>query len=95
MASVYILYSPLLDSYYIGATSVSVQERYSRHLNHYYDNKYTAKADDWVLFFDFDCDSLSQAMKIEKHIKNMKSKKYIQNLRQYPEIIAKLKSRYS
>jgi putative endonuclease len=29
-------------------------------------------------------------MKIEKHIKNMKSKKYILNLKKYPEMIERL-----
>jgi putative endonuclease len=29
-------------------------------------------------------------MKIERHIKKMKSKKYIQNLKKYPEMVEKL-----
>jgi len=35
-----------------------------------------------------------QAYKIERHIKKMKSKKFIENLVQFPEIIDKLKKKY-
>ena len=34
-------------------------------------------------------------MAVEEHIKSMKSKKYIQNLKKYPEMVEKLKDKYS
>jgi putative endonuclease len=37
-----------------------------------------------------ECTSFAQAREIESHVKRMKSKKYIANLKQYPEIIQKL-----
>lgn len=57
-------------------------------------NKFTGKADDWLLYLKFTCKCKNQALKIERHIKRMKSKVYIQNLIQYPEIIEKLKATY-
>ena len=35
-----------------------------------------------------------QSMKMEKHVKKMKSRKYIQNLKAYPEIFKKLKLKF-
>ena len=91
----YILYSKKLDRFYVGSTSVETNLRLQRHLAKYYGNeKFTAKTDDWVLFFDIKCKSFSQAQKIEKHIKLMKSKKYIENLKKYPEISMKLLEQY-
>ncbi len=56
--------------------------------------KFTAKADDWELFLRISCTDKEQGLKIEKHIKKMKSKIYIENLRRYPEMIEKLKKRF-
>ena len=70
--------------------------RLERHLLEYYGaSKFTAQADDWILFFEIECFEYSQALKIEKHIKRMKSKKYIHNLVKYPEISIKLLEKYT
>ena len=92
---VYILFSEKTDSFYIGFTTESVETRLQRHLSGYYDNKYTAKADDWKIFFTIKCTSAKQAANIEKHIKKMKSKNYVRNLKLYPEISIKLLEKYS
>ena len=42
----------------------------------------------------FNCESTTQALKIERHIKRMKSSTYIINLTRYPEMIEKLKRQY-
>ena len=92
---VYILYSLQLDRYYSGTTVLEVNERLKRHLSDYYgDSKFTHKAKDWILFHEIECDSLEQARKIEAHIKRMKSKRYIENLKKYPEIAQELMNRY-
>ncbi len=57
--------------------------------------KFTAKADDWILFEKIDCESKGQALAIEKHIKAMKSKIYIKNIQRYPEMKLKLKAKYA
>ena len=95
MASVYILYSGFLDSYYIGFTTEPVEVRIDRHNNDYYDDKYTRSGKPWTLFLEIKCETNDQAIAIEKHIKLMKSKRYIQNLKAYPEMIQKLLDRFA
>jgi len=92
---VYILHSSSLNQYYIGSTIIPVGERIERHLVEYYgDKKFTAKAKDWISFFSIECKSKEQAVQVENHIKRMKSKKYIENLSKYPEMVHKLLERY-
>ncbi len=57
-------------------------------------HKFTANAEDWELFLKIECGSKSQGLNIEKHIKKMKSKIYIENLIKYPDIILRLKEKY-
>jgi len=93
MAAVYILYSQSLDKYYIGSC-IEVTERLDQHLSKIFPGAFTAKADDWIIFFSLINLSYKQARSIESHIKNMKSKKYIQNLKRYPEILQNLINLY-
>lgn len=65
-----------------------------QHINKEFSKNFTIKADDWTLFFFKDGLEYKQARLIEKHIKEMKSKTYIRNLKAYPEIIEKLIERY-
>ena len=81
MFYVYILYSESLNRFYIGSTK-NLQNRVAKHHVNYFGNKkFTSKADDWILYYSFECETEIQARKIESHIKNMKSSKYIENLR--------------
>ena len=92
---VYILFSKKLNRFYTGSTSLLPEERLNEHLEKLYGNsKFTAKANDWILFHHIKCDSRKQAIAIEKHIKSMKSKKYILNLSSYKEISIKLLEKY-
>ena len=92
----YILYSQKLNHFYVGSTHLLLETRLEHHLTqHYGKNKYTAKSDVWKLFFSIPCESLKQARQIEKHIRKMKSSKYIKNLPKYPEISKKLKEHYT
>ena len=95
MPACYILYSKSLGKYYIGATSIDTAERLDRHSSGYYDNKFTSKANDWELFLEIVCLHVKQAFAIEAHIKRMKSRKYIENLKRYPEMVEKLLVQYS
>ena len=56
-------------------------------------NSFTKIAEDWELFLKIECKDIFEARKIERHIKKMKSKKYLENLKKYPEIIKKLKEK--
>ena len=95
MAIVYILYSKSGDAYYTGFTTEPVKLRIDRHNNDYFDDKYTKSGKPWELFLEILCTNDNQARAIEKHIKSMKSKKYIQNLKTYPEIAEKLLARFA
>jgi len=94
MASCYILYSASIDRYYVGSTTLPVEDRLVRHNEGYYDKKWTDQGVPWIMYLSIPCDSMTQACDIEKHIKRMKSRVYIQNLKAYPEIIEKLKTKY-
>jgi len=95
MAFVYILYSKSLDSFYIGSTTLAVEVRLDNHNTLYYENKFTSKGVPWELFYYLETESREVAEEIERHIKRMKSRKYIMNLKTYPEMGQKLKSKYS
>jgi len=92
----YILSSNQLDKFYIGYTTVSSEVRLDRHLSkHYGLSRFTHKANDWELFLEIECVSPEQARKVERHIKSMKSKTFIYNLKKYPELIDKILLRFS
>ena len=94
MAAVYILYSQSLDKYYIGSC-IEVTERLDQHLSIIFPGAFTSKTNDWIIFFSLINLSYKRARSIESHIKNMKSKKYIQNLKKYPELSQKLINLYN
>lgn len=94
MHTVYILNSQKLNRFYIGYTT-NLDLRLDFHLKDTQARKFTYKADDWTLFFSLACTSKKQALAIEKHIKAMKSKVYVENLVKYPEISHKLLEKLS
>jgi len=95
MAYCYILYSQNADTFYIGMTSESTDIRLQKHLSDYYKKpKFTNCASDWVIFWSLECPNLIIAGKIESHIKKMKSRKYLEDLKKFPEISRKLIDKY-
>ena len=91
---VYILFSNALNKYYIGQ-SENVEERIKLHLQKTFPSAFTKIASDWEVFLVIPCNSRAHALQIEKHIKKMKSKVYIENLKNYPEMIEKLLLKYN
>jgi putative endonuclease len=91
--SVYIIFSEKLNKYYVGE-SENVDVRIRQHNNGYFESSFTSTSYDWSLFLTIDCKSRIQARKIESHIKKMKSRKYIENLKVYSEMVSKLKEKY-
>ena len=90
----YILYSKSINRYYVGYTS-DIDERIKLHNSGSFGKKsYTHCAYDWELFLKIPCDTIEQAMFIESKVKMMKSRKYIENLRKYPEITDKILIEY-
>ncbi len=92
MFLVYILHSEKLNRFYIGYTS-DLETRLTFHQNSE-TRKFTYNTKDCYIYKTIKCKSKSQGLAIEKHIKIMKSKIYIQNLIKYPEIIEKLLRKY-
>ena len=75
---VYILFSVIKNSYYIGYTSDSLQERLRKHnTNH---KGFTGNTGDWTLVYHQIFESKTEAIKREKQIKNRKSRKLIEKL---------------
>jgi len=86
----YILYSLSINRYYVGYTT-DIDERIKLHNNGYFGGRsYTHKASDWELFLLIPCETISNAVLIESRIKKMKSRKYIENLKKYPEMVEKI-----
>jgi len=94
MYAVYILFSKKLNKYYIGYTS-NLESRLAYHNNSVINKIWTKRGIPWEIFFQIDGMSEVQALRVEKHIKKMKSTKYIDNLKQYPDMVQKLKKKYA
>ena len=94
MAIVYVLYSETLKRYYTGSCQ-DLTIRLAEHKEKKYQNSFTSHANDWELFLAVYGLYYLQARKMESHIKKMKSRVYIENLKKYPEMLEKLKGKYS
>jgi putative endonuclease len=76
---IYILYSGTSDIYYVGYSD-DFKRRFHQH-NHSENVTFTSKHRPWVLKAVYSCgDKQVEAMKIEKFIKNQKSRKFIEKL---------------
>ncbi|MES2409900.1 MAG: GIY-YIG nuclease family protein [Bacteroidota bacterium] len=73
----YIIYSKLLNKYYVGSCQ-NIEKRINDHLNSR--NKFTKTAKDWELKYSEIFVSRSEAYQREMQIKKMKSRIYIENL---------------
>ena len=79
MYFIYILYSPSSDIYYLGYTE-DVDKRLFMH-NNPIKSCYTSKHKPWVLKISFSVgDNKTLALKLERKIKKMKSRKYLESL---------------
>jgi len=92
--TVYIIYSPKLDRFYIGET-VDFYSRMIIHLTHAFKGSYTSSADDWETFLTIPCSSRLVARNIEAFIKKQKSRKFILSLKENPEKLKSIISRFS
>ena len=74
----YILYSELLDTYYVGSTGDLLNERIRKHNSNH--KGFTGKTNDWILVYKETFIDKSVAIKRERQIKAWKSRKRIQLL---------------
>ncbi len=72
MCQVYILFSATLNKFYIGHTSVSLEERLRKHLSNH--SGFTGKAKDWKIVYNEEFPDKNSAYKRELVIKSWKSK---------------------
>ena len=75
--TVYILNSPTKDKYYVGY-SANLKDRIIRHNQK--SKGFTGSTNDWILVYQENFDSQSEATQREKQIKSWKSKSKIQAL---------------
>ena len=75
MHYLYIIHSITLDKFYIGSTSMSIEERLKKHLTNH--DGFTSKAKDWKIVHYEVYDNIQLAHARELQIKKWKSKKAI------------------
>ncbi len=66
MATVYILYSKGIDSYYIGSCK-DLEKRLFQHKTAAFSKSFTNRTTDWELVFELSDLEYRQAREIEKH----------------------------
>ncbi len=71
----YILYSPLLDKYYVGSCADLEKRLHDHAVGH---SVYTKQGKPWMLKWSSTFESRSEAVKEEMRIKSKKSRKYIE-----------------
>ncbi|MCC5931855.1 MAG: GIY-YIG nuclease family protein [Cyclobacteriaceae bacterium] len=76
--TVYIIYSAKLDKYYIGYTSGEIEDRLRRHNGT--NRNFTGKANDWEVKYLEEFDDKGKALKREKELKSLKSRKLIEEM---------------
>ncbi len=86
MHYLYIIYSSSIDKYYIEETP-NIEIRTQQHNSHYFTKGYTKAATDWKIILAKECNSKQDAIILEKFIKKMKSKKFIQKVITKQEIL--------
>ena len=91
--SEYILFSPSIDKFYIGYSS-NIEERVRFHNDINKNRIWTKRGQPWEKFFVIEGLTKSQALKVEKYIKRMKSKKYLQELPNNLNLIEELKAKF-
>ena len=75
--TVYIIYSKIIDQYYVGHTE-NLNDRLYRHRNN--GSLSTKKANDWELKYTEPFETRSEAATRKKQIKAKKSRNYIEEL---------------
>ena len=74
MHSVYILYSPASDRFYIGESADPLERLQHHRAGH---QRFTRRATDWIQVFRMEVPSRGEGLEIEKRIKQSKSRKSI------------------
>ncbi|WP_026711098.1 GIY-YIG nuclease family protein [Flavobacterium filum] len=89
---IYILYSETTSKYYIGE-SYNLDERIKNHNQHFYQNSFSKIANDWKLLLSYECIDRHSALYLERFIKKMKSRLFIEKIISNPEILSDILSK--
>jgi putative endonuclease len=92
MHFLYIIYSEKIDKHYVGETD-NIELRLLKHNNHSYQGSFTKSSNDWKVVLSYNCTSRKQAIAVEKFIKKMKSKVFIQKIINNSSIVDDIISR--
>ena len=79
MHYIYIIYSQKADRFYI-VESFDPQHRLEEHNSHVFKGTSTVIADDWAIQLILQVANRTEGRKVEQYIKNMKSRKFIEQL---------------
>ena len=79
MYFIYIIYSKKLDRYYVGTTD-GVLKRLCEHNSRFYNESFTVKGIPWELSLSFECESSQKAYGLEKFLKRMKSRVFLEKV---------------
>jgi putative endonuclease len=86
MTYLYFILSPAKNKIYVAVTS-NLQERLRKHNDHSYAGAFSKIATDWELIFQKEFEDKQEALFLERFIKRMKSRKFIQKIIENPEIL--------
>lgn len=78
MFTTYILYSSILDKYYIGFTGDNIHIRLAQHLSNH--KGFTGKSKDWKIVYTEIFNTKPEAMHREKQLKAWKNKLRLEQL---------------
>ncbi|MFV8467059.1 GIY-YIG nuclease family protein [Flavobacterium sp. LB1P62] len=92
MHHLYILYSKSATKFYIGETH-NIDERIIKHNQHSYSESFTKIANDWEVVLLFNCLDREEATFLEKFIKKMKSRVFIEKIINNPSILEDILSK--
>ncbi|MFV7234487.1 GIY-YIG nuclease family protein [Flavobacterium sp. ZB4R12] len=79
MYFIYIIYSKKLDRYYVETTD-DVEKRLGEHNSGFYSEVFTVKGAPWELNLSFECESSGKAYGLEKFLKRMKSRIFLEKV---------------
>ncbi|MES2628561.1 MAG: GIY-YIG nuclease family protein [Bacteroidota bacterium] len=91
--TIYILYSPKKDIFYIGNCE-DLKVRMTLHQSHACSRKFISLANDWQIHLKIEHLGFHQAGHIEHHLRRMKSHKLMTDLARYPEMVKRLCRKY-
>ena len=78
MPNTYIIYSRRLKRFYTGSTRKTAEERLELHLVDH--RGFTSKAKDWVIVYVQKCESIREAMILERKIKKRGASRFLLDL---------------